>query len=149
MTDHALIARLPLSACSGGQVAKGGMRASLCLYSQDEVKEIADIMLRDVFSRTEEKGIELTVTDAFKDRLVEEGFDPSYGARPLRRAIMRLVEDYISDAMLKEELKEGDAAQMDVDPQGDVICTALGSSKAKSGDDEDDVEASMVTVQDV
>mmetsp|Transcript_9627 Transcript_9627/g.24649 ORF Transcript_9627/g.24649 Transcript_9627/m.24649 type:complete len:952 (-) Transcript_9627:80-2935(-) len=117
--------------------------------TKDEVKEIADIMLRDVFSRTEEKGIELTVTDAFKDRLVEEGFDPSYGARPLRRAIMRLVEDYISDAMLKEELKEGDAAQMDVDPQGDVICTALGSSKAKSGDDEDDVEASMVTVQDV
>merc|ERR1711904_469792 len=61
--------------------------------TKQEVKEIADIMLKDVFSRTEEKGISLDVTERFKDRLVDEGFNPSYGARPLRRAIMRLMED--------------------------------------------------------
>ena len=44
------------------------------------------------FARMQEKGIRLSVTEAFKERLVEEGYNPSYGARPLRRAIMRLLE---------------------------------------------------------
>merc|ERR1719310_407124 len=61
--------------------------------TKDEVGQIAEIMLKEVFSRTEEKGISLDVTERFKDRLVDEGFNPSYGARPLRRAIMRLMED--------------------------------------------------------
>ncbi|MFM9041078.1 MAG: ATP-dependent Clp protease ATP-binding subunit, partial [Vulcanococcus sp.] len=58
--------------------------------SRDEVKEIAEIMLKEVFGRMSEKGIHLSVTDGFKERLVEEGYNPSYGARPLRRAVMRL-----------------------------------------------------------
>lgn len=62
--------------------------------SRDEVKEIAEIMLKEVFGRMGEKGITLTVSDAFKERLVEEGYNPAYGARPLRRAVMRLLEDY-------------------------------------------------------
>ena len=50
--------------------------------NRDEVKEIAEIMLREVFNRIGEKGITLTVSDAFKERLVEEGYNPAYGARP-------------------------------------------------------------------
>ncbi|HEY9727880.1 MAG TPA: ATP-dependent Clp protease ATP-binding subunit, partial [Chroococcales cyanobacterium] len=61
--------------------------------SKDEVKEIADIMLNEVFGRLRDQGITLEVTERFKDRLVEEGYSPAYGARPLRRAIMRLLED--------------------------------------------------------
>jgi ATP-dependent Clp protease ATP-binding subunit ClpC len=53
--------------------------------TKKEVKQIADIMLRDVYKRGEEKGIKIEVTEKFKDRLVDEGFNPSYGARPLRR----------------------------------------------------------------
>merc|ERR1712178_593535 len=64
--------------------------------TKDEVKEIAEIMLREVFSRLGDREITLTVSDKFKDRLVEDGFDPSYGARPLRRAIMRLLEDVLA-----------------------------------------------------
>jgi hypothetical protein len=45
-----------------------------------------------VFKRAEEKGLKLEFTEKFKDRLVDEGFNPTYGARPLRRAIMRLIE---------------------------------------------------------
>jgi len=64
--------------------------------SRDEVKEIAEIMLKEVFGRMGEKGIHLSVTEAFKERLVEEGYNPSYGARPLRRAVMRLLEDSLA-----------------------------------------------------
>ncbi|MBD1937269.1 ATP-dependent Clp protease ATP-binding subunit [Microcoleus sp. FACHB-68] len=88
--------------------------------SKDEVKQIADILLRDVFSRLSEQGIILDVTERFKDRLVEEGYDPNYGARPLRRAIMRLLEDVLAEELLAGHIKEGDSAIVDVDENGQV-----------------------------
>ncbi|MGB3402807.1 MAG: ATP-dependent Clp protease ATP-binding subunit [Microcoleaceae cyanobacterium] len=82
---------------------------------KSEIKEIADILLKDVFQRLSEKGITLQVSEAFKDHLVEVGYDPSYGARPLRRAIMNLLEDALAEAMLAGDIAEGDAAVVDVD----------------------------------
>ncbi len=52
-------------------------------------------------------------TERFKDRLVDEGYNPSYGARPLRRAIMRLLEDSMAERMLSGDIKEGDSVIMD------------------------------------
>jgi ATP-dependent Clp protease ATP-binding subunit ClpC len=92
-----------------------------------EVKEIADIMLKDVFKRTEEKGIHLDVTEKFKDRLVDEGYNPAYGARPLRRAIMRLMEDALAEKMLCGDIKEGDSIIMDVDADNNI--TVLNGSE--------------------
>ena len=89
--------------------------------SRDEVKEIAEIMLREIFSRMTEKGIRLSVTEAFKERLVEEGYNPSYGARPLRRAVMRLLEDSLAEEFLSGRIKEGDAALVDVDESKQVV----------------------------
>jgi len=88
--------------------------------TKDEVKEIAVIMLNEVFSRLTEKGITLEVTDRFKERLVDEGYNPSYGARPLRRAIMRLLEDSLAEEILSGRIKEGDIAIVDVDEGGQV-----------------------------
>ena len=88
--------------------------------SKDEVKEIADIMLKEVFGRLTEKGIILEVTERFKDRLVDEGYNPSYGARPLRRAIMRLLEDSLAEEILSGRIKDGDTAVVDVDETGTV-----------------------------
>ncbi len=88
--------------------------------SKDEVKEIADIMLRDVSSRLTEKGIVLEVTERFKELVVQEGYNPSYGARPLRRAIMRLLEDSLAEAMLSGAIAEGDTATVDVDDDNQV-----------------------------
>jgi ATP-dependent Clp protease ATP-binding subunit ClpC len=88
--------------------------------SKDEVKEIADIMLNEVFGRLKEQGITLEVTERFKDRLVEEGYSPSYGARPLRRAIMRLLEDVLAEQILGGHVKDGDTAAVDVDESGNV-----------------------------
>ncbi|BAY32621.1 MULTISPECIES: ATP-dependent Clp protease ATP-binding subunit [unclassified Tolypothrix] len=88
--------------------------------SKAEVTEIADIMLKEVFGRLTEKGITLEVTDRFKDRLIQEGYSPSYGARPLRRAIMRLLEDSLAEEILSGRIKDGDTALVDVDENGNV-----------------------------
>ena len=87
---------------------------------KDEVKQIADIMLREVSTRLAEQGITLEVSERFKERVVEEGYNPSYGARPLRRAIMRLLEDSLAEAMLSGQVKDGDTAVVDVDDDGQV-----------------------------
>ncbi|XP_040378967.1 chaperone protein ClpC1, chloroplastic [Oryza brachyantha] len=92
-----------------------------------EVKEIADIMLKEVFDRLKAKDIDLQVTEKFRDRVVDEGYNPSYGARPLRRAIMRLLEDSLAEKMLAGEVKEGDSAIVDVDSEGKVIVLNGGS----------------------
>jgi len=83
--------------------------------TKNEVKEIAEIMLQEVFGRLQDKGIILNVTDAFKERLVEEGYNPSYDARPLRRAVMRLLEDSLAEEVLSGRIKDGDKALVDID----------------------------------
>ncbi len=94
--------------------------------SRDEVKEIAEIMLKEVFGRMQEKGITLSVTEAFKERLVEEGYNPSYGARPLRRAVMRLLEDSLAEEFLSGRIGEGDAALVDVNDEKQVVIRKQG-----------------------
>ncbi len=89
--------------------------------SRDEVKQIAEIMLREVFSRMRDKGIDLSVTESFKERLVEEGYNPSYGARPLRRAVMRLLEDSLAEEFLSGRIGEGDAAVVDINDDKQVV----------------------------
>ncbi len=88
--------------------------------TKEEVKEIADILLKEVFSRLTEQEITLKVTDKFKDRLVEEGYNPAYGARPLRRAIMRLLEDVLAEEILSGRVWSGDTAVVDMDEDGKV-----------------------------
>lgn len=89
--------------------------------TRDEVKQIADIMLDEVFARMADKGIHLSVTEAFKERLVEEGYNPSYGARPLRRAVMRLLEDSLAEEFLSGRIGEGDRALVDVNEEKQVV----------------------------
>lgn len=91
--------------------------------TKEQVKDISEIMLREVFGRLTEQGITLEVTDAFKELLVKEGYNPSYGARPLRRAIMRLLEDVLAEELLSGRISEGDRAIVDVDEEGKVKVT--------------------------
>lgn len=88
--------------------------------TKDEVGEIAEIMLKEVFTRISKKGIQLEVTNRFKSRLINEGYNPSYGARPLRRAVMRLLEDSLAEEVLSEKIQPGDTAVVDVDVDGKV-----------------------------
>merc|ERR1712224_245189 len=86
-----------------------------------EVKQIADIMLKEVIERALDKDIKIEITERFKDRLVDEGFNPSFGARPLRRAIIRLVEDPIAERILGGDVKEGDSIILDVRADGNIM----------------------------
>ncbi|XQQ08013.1 MAG: ATP-dependent Clp protease ATP-binding subunit [Leptolyngbya sp. IPPAS B-1204] len=87
---------------------------------RQEVRQIADLMVQEVATRLMEQGISLEVTDAFKELVVAEGFSPSYGARPLRRAIARLLEDNLAEAMLSGAVNAGEMAIVDVDADGQV-----------------------------
>lgn len=76
--------------------------------NQEHIREIVGLMLQEVAGRMKENNIDLEVDDGVKDMLAAEGFDENYGARPLRRAILRLVEDRISEEFLKGTIKRGD-----------------------------------------
>lgn len=79
--------------------------------TDENIREIAGIMLREVTGRINALGIEIEFTPEVVASLAKEGFDPVYGARPLRRAIIRRVEDSFSEAMLRGEVKAGDSVE--------------------------------------
>ncbi|KAK1270496.1 hypothetical protein QJS04_geneDACA021039 [Acorus gramineus] len=85
---------------------------------QSQMLQILNIMLQDVKSRLLAHGVSLEVSDAVMDLVSHQGYDKSYGARPLRRAITQLIEDVISESMLSEEYQPGDVAVIDVDASG-------------------------------
>ncbi|MGF1538961.1 MAG: ATP-dependent Clp protease ATP-binding subunit [Pleurocapsa sp.] len=94
--------------------------------TKPEVKQIADLLLREISQRlAEQRDITLEVTEAFKARVITEGFDPSYGARPLRRAIMRLLEDSLAEAILSGRVNDGDNTLVDVDDDGQIAIAAV------------------------
>lgn len=77
------------------------------------IKEIADIMLLDVTKQLKDREIDLVVTEKARELIANRGFDPDFGARPLRRAIQRLVENPLSEEMLKGTFKEGGTINVD------------------------------------
>jgi ATP-dependent Clp protease ATP-binding subunit ClpC len=88
--------------------------------TKPEVGEIAELEFRKTFNLCKEKGLTLSLTDPFKSKVVNEGFDPVYGARPLRRAITRLLEDELAESFLKSPVVEGEYVIVDLDDAGDV-----------------------------
>jgi ATP-dependent Clp protease ATP-binding subunit ClpC len=97
--------------------------------TKDEVAQIAEIMLREVFERIAKKGIHLEVTEKFKGRLIDEGFNPSYGARPLRRAVQRMLEDSLAEEVLSGRIGEGDTIVIDADDNGKALILKNESQK--------------------
>jgi ATP-dependent Clp protease ATP-binding subunit ClpC len=87
--------------------------------SRAEVTEIVDLMIKRVVNQLEGQGITLDLTTAAKDLLAQKGYDPTLGARPLRRAIQRLVEDPLSERILWKEFRAGETVVVDAD--GDQI----------------------------
>lgn len=86
--------------------------------SKKQVEQIFDTMLEDLRKRLATKSLGLKITPEVKSWLIEQGYDPKNGARPLRRAIEDYLETLISDAIIKGELKKGDIAYIDIDKKG-------------------------------
>ena len=81
-------------------------------------------MLSQVRAQLAEKFIELEVTDAARDLLSDKGYDPTFGARPLRRAIQNMVEDPLSEAILSSQFQAGDTVIVDCEDENIVLRSA-------------------------
>jgi ATP-dependent Clp protease ATP-binding subunit ClpC len=81
---------------------------------QHHIKQIVSLMAEDIRKRLSEQGIDFTLTDEAKEFLSKEGFDPQYGARPLRRALQREIEDRLSEELLKGTIQKGDSVVIGV-----------------------------------
>lgn len=99
--------------------------------TEQEIKEIADLRLREVQERLDEHEIYLIVTDAAKEILVKEGYNPQFGARPLRRVIQQLIEDRLSEGLLAEDFEPGDTVIADADEDELVLRVDESSRQEK------------------
>jgi ATP-dependent Clp protease ATP-binding subunit ClpB len=81
--------------------------------SKEQIGEIVELQLRRVEARLAERGLRLELTDEAKEMLAEAGWDPTYGARPLKRAIQRLLENPLALRLLEGEFAEGDVVRVD------------------------------------
>ena len=95
--------------------------------SKEQIRQIVDLMLSEVIKSLGEKNVKLEITDAARDFLGEKGYDPTFGARPLRRIIQNEVEDKLSDALLRGEFCPGDTVKVDHDGESIVIRPVAGA----------------------
>jgi ATP-dependent Clp protease ATP-binding subunit ClpC len=86
--------------------------------TKDEIKTIVELLLRRIRESMAERELQLELTEEAKDLLVDKGWDPAMGARPLRRAIQRYIEDPLADFVLREELPSGSTVLVDRTPEG-------------------------------
>lgn len=89
--------------------------------SESELRKIVEIQVNNLGKRLAERQIRLALTDAAKDYLVRVGYDPSYGARPLKRVILREIETVLARKLLSGEIHDGDTVTVDLDSTGDQL----------------------------
>lgn len=89
--------------------------------TQEQIREIVNLMLKEVAVRMKENEVDIEVTEPVKDLLAKEGYDENYGARPLRRAILRLIEDRLSEELLMKTFKRGDSVLLDMEGENLII----------------------------
>ena len=94
---------------------------------RDEIGQIVLILLRDISERLAEEELSLNLSDGAIDFLVEKGYDEKFGARPLRRAIQRYLEDPLSEGILTADFSAGDEIAVDVDDEGEALTLAAAS----------------------
>jgi ATP-dependent Clp protease ATP-binding subunit ClpC len=102
---------------------------------KEEIRQIVELLLVRIRESMAERELQLELTDPAKDLLVDKGWDPAMGARPLRRAIQRYIEDPLADFVLREQLMPGATVVVDPAPEGDdseVRLTIVKPKKAKT-----------------
>src|SRR5258708_6249757 len=101
---------------------------------KEEIKQIVELLLLRIRESMAERELQLELTEGAKDLLVDKGWDPSMGARPLRRAIQRYIEDPLADFVLREQLTPGATVVVDPDgeAEGEVKLSIVQPKKAKT-----------------
>ena len=101
--------------------------------TEEEIVQIVDLFVTRLQKRLAEKNMKIDLTPAAKVLLANRGYDPTMGARPLRRTIQREVEDQLSEKILFGEIHPGEIIHVDVDGEGDgakLVFTSTGAPKA-------------------
>jgi ATP-dependent Clp protease ATP-binding subunit ClpC len=98
--------------------------------SEEQLKGIVDLMLKDLEKRLSEHKVNIELTEKAKAWLAKEGYDPVFGARPLRRVIERQIENPLSSQLLRGELKEGETVRIDVSKEGGLTFKGKAAAKA-------------------
>ncbi|HEY2558033.1 MAG TPA: AAA family ATPase, partial [Diaminobutyricibacter sp.] len=97
--------------------------------TREQLSEIVELQVRRVIERVAERGVEVTLTDDAKQLLGNLGYDPAYGARPLRRVIQKQLTDRLALALLQGEIREGDSVLVDV-ADGELVLEKVGARAA-------------------
>ncbi len=99
--------------------------------TMDQMLEIVDLQLREVQQRLEEHGLKVILSEKARRRLAEVGFDPAFGARPLRRALQKFVESPLSVSLLSGEFSREDTVVVDTDEAGEIVFSKQEHKKSK------------------
>jgi ATP-dependent Clp protease ATP-binding subunit ClpC len=96
-----------------------------------EIHKIIDLELAKLFTRIEDLGYKLDLTEKAKDFIVDKGYDEKFGARPLKRALQKYIEDPLAEEIIQSNLHEGDTIQMDLNEAGDGLEVVISKLKRK------------------
>jgi ATP-dependent Clp protease ATP-binding subunit ClpC len=105
--------------------------------SREHIHKIIDIELNNLFGRVNNLGYQIKITEAAKDFIVEKGYDVNYGARPLKRAIQKYLEDPMAEEIIKSNLAEGDEIEVDYDKEKQQIVVSTHKPKKTKSKKED------------
>ncbi len=105
---------------------------------KDEILKIVDLELVKTVSRSEEIGYKVTISDVLKEHLVEVGYDPKFGARPLKRAIQKWVDDYVTEFIIESNPKLGSILNLDYDKENYVTTVTIPKKPKKKKVDLDE-----------
>ena len=104
---------------------------------KEEILKIVDLELVKTLKRGSEIGYELTITDNLKDHLVTVGYDPKFGARPLKRAIQRWIDDMVTEYIIENNPKQGTTLKLDYDKEKDISFVENKKVKKKKEEKEE------------
>src|SRR5690606_27389802 len=96
---------------------------------KEDIRKIIEIELEKLFERIKDLGYNLKLTESAKDFIAEKGFDKEYGARPLKRAIQKYIEDALAEEIISSNLQEGDSIQMDTSKDGTELKIKITKQK--------------------
>ena len=116
--------------------------------THENMMQIVDLQVRELEKRLSEQGVQITLSDPARDWLAKKGYDPTFGARPLRRMIQRYVESPLSKKLLEASLADGDTVHIDLDQEQDELTFESICKMEMPRDTEEKIEDAQVPVED-
>lgn len=101
---------------------------------REDIHRIIDIELAGLYKRIEDLGYKLVLNEDAKDFIAEKGFDPEYGARPLKRAIQKYLEDPLAEEIIKSKIQEGDTIKVSLDKEKNELVLKVSKQKQKKAE---------------